>query len=200
MAEDSRVRAEERAADLAEINRMIESGVKTEVERALRPIQSKNEERFGHLETEMANLKELFKSGHQLPPVQPVVAPHGDGPAQSAWPTQCSALPGHTQVHQQVDAIAATISKARKIISLEPISRTRDVDRQCRQYEGITSNEQAMHSAVMEYLEGELKCRKENVPRIVSIFPLLIIRTMRDYMWSLRMNSLHPMLRALPGF
>ena len=45
------------------------------------------------------------------------------------------------------------------------------MERQCRQYEGITSNEQAMHSAVMEYLEGELKCRKENVPRIVSIFP-----------------------------
>ena len=177
-AEDSKVRAEERAADLAEINKMIESGVKAEVERALAPIQAKNDERFGHLETEMANLKDLLKSGpsDQFPPVHvqpslPEGGPRGDMPTRSAWPTHSTALPGPNHVIQHVDAIAATLSQARKILSLEPISRRRDVERQCRQYEGITSTEQAMHSAVLEYPEGELKCKRENVPKIVSIFP-----------------------------
>ena len=37
--EEQELRAQERAADLKEINKMIENGVKEEVERALVPIQ-----------------------------------------------------------------------------------------------------------------------------------------------------------------
>ena len=176
MAEDTKVRAQERAEDLAQINKMIESGVKAEVQRVLAPIQSKNEERFGHLESEMADLKDMLKSGpfKQPPtaqPCPPVGGPSSATPTQSAWPTLHTALTVSTPVTQHDDAIAATIIRARKIISLEPISKMRDVERQYRQYEGITSVDQAMHSAVMEYLEGELKCRREHVPKIVSVFP-----------------------------
>ena len=47
--EDQELRAEEGAADLKEINKMIESGVKDEVERVLVPIQAKNDERSASL-------------------------------------------------------------------------------------------------------------------------------------------------------
>ena len=175
MAEDTKVRAEERAEDLAQINKMIESGVKTEVQRVLGPIQSKNDERFVHLETEMADLKDLIKSGpcKQCPSVQPSpsVGEPSSVPTQSAWPSLHTPLTASSPVQAHSNAIANTLIRARKILSLEPISRARDVERQYRQYEGITSDDQAMHSAVLEYLEGELKCRREHVPKIVSVFP-----------------------------
>ena len=175
LVEDAKIRAEERASDLTEINKMIESGVKTEVERVLGPLQSKNEERFSTLESDMADLKKLLKPGpsFQFPPVQPVAGPHSDVPPLRAWPTNSAAMPSPapTHTHPPSDAIATTISKAKRIISLEPINKKRDVERQYRQKEGITNDNQAMYAAVLEYLEDELKCKGEDVPNIVSIFP-----------------------------
>ena len=74
-AEDAQIRAEERATDLAKINDMIETGVKTEVHRVLGPIQTKNEERLVLLETEIAEIKGLFKSGPRNHPPVPQPEP-----------------------------------------------------------------------------------------------------------------------------
>ena len=49
--------------------------------------------------------------------------------------------------------------------------KKKDVERQYRQKDGVTNDDQAMLAAVMEYLEGELKCKGEAVPRIVNVFP-----------------------------
>ena len=59
--EEQELRAEERAADLKEINKMIENGVKDEVERVLVPIQAKNDERFSKLESAMSKMQEVLK-------------------------------------------------------------------------------------------------------------------------------------------
>ena len=160
-AADMRIRSEERAADLAKINIMIESGVKAEVERVIEPIQVRNNERFGILEAEMVELKDLLKSGPRnlSPKVQPTQVHPPVVPTHDVLPSPVQ------------DDVTSTLSKAKRIISLQPIHWSKDVERQKRQYENINSNDEAMHSAVMEYLRCELKIRDSDVPRIVSIFP-----------------------------
>ena len=60
--QDQKIRASERAADLAAIEKLVKSGVKNEVSRVIQPIQEKNEERLGNIESEMSELKTLLKS------------------------------------------------------------------------------------------------------------------------------------------
>lgn len=160
-AEDTKVRAEERASDLSEIKRMIESGVKAEVERVIEPIQVKNNERFGILEKEIGELKVLLtaRPGSIISNDQPAYAHPDDS--------------GHIgqQIPLKSDGIASTLVRAKRIISLQPIQRRKDVERQFRQHSDITSDERAMHSAVIEYVAEELKIRDSAVPKIVSIFP-----------------------------
>ena len=55
--QDQKIRASERAADLAAIEKLVKSGVKNEVSRVIQPIQEKNEERLGNIESEMSELK-----------------------------------------------------------------------------------------------------------------------------------------------
>ena len=161
-AADLKIRAEERAADLAKINNMIESGVRAEVERVVEPIQVRINERVGVVEAEILKLKDLLIPGPgKVPPqvqpadVHPQVVPYHD--------VQPSLV--------QSDDVTVTLSKAKRIISLQPIHWSKDVERQKRQHENINTNDEAMHSAVMEYLRAELKVRESDVPRIVSIFP-----------------------------
>ena len=59
---------------------------------------------------------------------------------------------------------------AKRVVSLQPIHRTKDVKRQLK-YEHVTNDDEAMLSAVKEYLECEMKCKNPDVPKIVNIFP-----------------------------
>ena len=166
--EEQELRAQERAADLKEINTMIEKGVKEEVERVLAPIQVKNDERFTRLETQLSKLQEAPKYP-PLPQPEKVFPPHPPPRQQtSTSPVRTMVSPLHSPATQSVD-VKDTLQRVRRMISLQPIHKRRDVDRQVRTHDYITTDEQAMEAAVLEYCRHELKC--QTVPTIVSIFP-----------------------------
>ena len=164
--EEQELRAQERASDLKEINKMIEKGVKDEVERVLVPIQAKNDERFTRLEAAMTKIQGCFKdptlphpgTAHPPhPPITPRTTPHSVSPA---------VVPSG---HILSDDVQETLRRVKRIISLQPILKRRDVDRQIRTHDHIKNDAQAMEAAVREYFREELKC--QSVPTIVSIFP-----------------------------
>ena len=142
--EEQELCAQERAADLKEINTMIEKGVKEEVERVLAPIQVKNDERFTRLETQLSKLQEAPKYP-PLPQPEKVFPPH---PPPSTSPARTMVSPLHSPATQSVD-VKDTLQRVRRIISLQPIHKRRDVDRQVRTHDYITTDEQAMNTVAM---------------------------------------------------
>ena len=163
-----RISDKNRTEDLEKINKMIESGVRAEVERVVKPMQNKNEERFDMLESKMSKLEDAMKKPAPPPPSlpQPVqvhaqqghAAPSQGQPSQSGGEAPCD-----------LDKIQETLNRARKIISLQPIHNRKDVARQFRMHEDVTTDDQAMKAAVLEFIDCELKCK--NVPNIVKVFP-----------------------------
>ena len=161
-----RISDKNRADDLKEINKMIESGVRAEVERVVNPMQTRNEERFGLLESEMSKLKDIM-IGPSLLPQADQGNKHLDHVARNDQPNQRDVGPVHET--SDSDKVQEALKRAKKIISLQPIDKKKDVDRQFRMHEDITSDDQAMKAAVIEFIECEMKCR--NIPNIVNVFP-----------------------------
>ena len=145
--QDQKIRASERAADLAAIEKLVESGVKNEVSHVIQPIQEKNEERLGNIESEMSELKTLLKSVQQYAPYT-ILNASDPTPLTNASVVDHVAPPPN--ITTSSDAKAA-LTKVKRIISLQPIDKIRDVDRQFRMHESVTSDEEAMLSAVKEF-------------------------------------------------
>ena len=165
--QDQKIRASERAADLAAIEKLVESGVKNEVSRVIQPIQEKNEERLGNIESEMSELKTLLKSVQQYTP-STILNASDSTPLTNPSDVHHVAPPPDITTSSDVQA---ALAKAKRIISLQPIEKVRDVDRQFRMHESVTSDEEAMLSAVLEYFRYEMKCKEEDLPKIVRVFP-----------------------------
>ena len=164
-----RISDKNRAEDLNKINVMIESGVRAEVERVVKPMQTQNEERFGILESEMSKLKDLFKASPPLPQPAQVHSQQDHPGHRQGVPLQGGGVTTPAIFDSDKDRVKDALRRAKNIISLEPIHKRRDVERQYRQYDHITSDDLAMKSAVIEYIDSELKCH--NIPNIVSVFP-----------------------------
>lgn len=158
-ARDRQERAEERASDLDAISKLIESGVKEEVTRVIQPIQEKNETRLGCLESQMNEIKNLLRSGLSA------------DPPLSSNPTTNSSSEGSPGVVTAESEVIVAISNARRIISLQPIHKEKDVGRQFRMHDHVTNDQEAMLSAVLEYLKCEMRFNLEELPKIVKIFP-----------------------------
>jgi hypothetical protein len=129
--QDQKIRASERAADLAAIEKLVESGVKNEVSRVIQPIQEKNEERLGNIESEMSELKTLLKSVQQYTP-STILNASDSSPLTNPSDVHHVAPPPDITTSSDVQA---ALAKAKRIISLQPIEKIRDVDRQFRMHE-----------------------------------------------------------------
>ena len=166
-----RISDKNRAEDLIKINDMIETGVRAEVERVVKPLQKQNEERFGKMESEISKLKDALKAPPPPPPPppQPVQVYHYQGHAAPglSQPPQGGSSVGARDIPDS-DKVKEALKRARKIISLQPILK-KDVARQYRMYEHVSTDDQAMKAAAIEYIECELKCK--NIPNIVTVFP-----------------------------
>ena len=102
---DQHVRAKERVEDLGAISKLIESGVKDEVIRVIKPIEEKNEKRLGKLEEDMTQIKNLLTFAQLHPPQAQASSPAQVPPPAVQPPPPdagAQALPTHTQVPPQV--------------------------------------------------------------------------------------------------
>ena len=159
LAHDQELRAKERANDLDAIGKLIESGVKDEVIRVIQPIQEKNEERFGTMQSQITEITNLLK--YRRIPNPPNISSNQANIANEE----------STSVVTAVNEICGAIGNARKVVSLQPIHKERDVGRQFRMHETVTNDEEAMLSAVHEYLKCEMRFNLQDLPNIVKIFP-----------------------------
>ena len=60
---------------------------------------------------------------------------------------------------------------AKKIVSLQPIYKERDVDIQYDLHDNVENNNHAMFLAAKEYIMQEMKVKEHEIPNIVNVFP-----------------------------
>ena len=153
-------------------------------EKRFASLEEQSEKRYASLEAKVASLSDLIKDSNSVkssPQIQDQPQPNPTISCSTAYPPlpppdwtgypASGVLSAIQPSPVPSDDLLDTLAKAKRIISLQPIDWRRDVERQTRQYENITTTDQAMHSAVIEYLRGEMKMREGEIPTIVSIFP-----------------------------
>ena len=113
--------------------------MRDEVKRVVEPLQKRNDDRIDKVETELKELRNLLAKGA---PSSLSHAINHSG-TQHVVPTQTNKL---TEGGDLSTELLALLTKARKTISLKPISKE-DVDLQFRIKQNVISEQQALREA-----------------------------------------------------